>query len=142
MATAATVGDEMPRLSTLSWMTGTWIGEDKGVSMDEAWGEPRGGMLFGLHRDIDIKDDRVVSWEFLRIEERPEGVFYLASPKGAPATPFRLVESAAQRAVFWNPEHDFPKRILYWRMPDGSLHAAIDGGPGTRSVEWRWVRAR
>lgn len=74
MATAATAGDEMPRLSTLSWMTGTWIGEDKGgVSMDEAWGEPRGRMLFGLHRDIDIKDDRVVSWEFLRIEERPEG---------------------------------------------------------------------
>jgi Domain of unknown function (DUF6265) len=133
------LSSDEPRIQDLAWMSGTWRGENRGVSMEEVWTGPDGGMMLALHKDV--KGGRVTDWEFLRIEEQPDGVVYLASPKGAPATPFRLTELKGERVVFVNPEHDFPKRILYWRDGEGALHAAIDGGKGTKMIEWRWTRA-
>jgi len=129
-----------PRLVDLAWMTGAWHGDAEGVATEEFWTAGDGGMMLAVHKDV--KEGRVTDWELLRIEEQPGGIALLASPRGAPATPFRLIELQGERAVFANPEHDFPKRILYWRAADGALHAAIDGGEGTQRIEWRWTRKR
>ena len=126
-------------VSALAWMAGHWRGVDEGTSMEELWTAPAGGTLLGVHRDV--KGARTVSWEFLRIETTPDGIVYQASPMGRPPTPFKLVESGERRAVFANPQHDFPKRILYWLATDGALHARIEGDAG-KSMEWRWERAR
>ena len=69
---------------------------------------------------------------------------YLAMPKGRPATPFRLIESTKTRAVFSNPAHDFPQRVLYWLTDDGRLHAKIEGSQGGKpaSEEWAWSRVK
>jgi hypothetical protein len=70
----------------------------------------------------------------------------MASPQGrAPATPFRLVEIGPGRAVFANPEHDFPRRIEYLRDGDGmTVRVSGAGGDGDsaaeRSFELRWNR--
>jgi hypothetical protein len=108
--------------------------------MEEHWTEPAGGILLGLHRDV--KEGRTVLFEFLRIEETPDAVTYWASPKGRPATPFKLVEHAEKRVVFENKDHDFPQRILYWIDADGSLAARIEGtlGGKSSSEEWRWKK--
>ncbi|HKQ96500.1 MAG TPA: DUF6265 family protein [Candidatus Polarisedimenticolia bacterium] len=129
-----------PRLADLTWMAGAWSGDEQGVAVQEFWTGPDGGMMLSVHKDV--KNGRVTDWELLRIEEQSDGIVLLASPRGAPATPFRLVEIAGERVVFANPAHDYPKRILYWRTGDGALHAAIDGGEGTERMEWRWTRAR
>ena len=126
-------------VSALAWMAGHWRGADGGTEMEELWTAPAGGTLLGVHRDV--KNGRTVSWEFLRIETTPDGIVYQASPTGRPPTPFKLVESGERRAVFANPQHDFPKRILYWLAKDGALHARIEGDAG-KSMEWRWERAR
>lgn len=129
-------------LDRLAWMAGSWAGEAEGVQAEEHWTEPKGGLMLGLHRDV--AGGKAVSFEFLRIESTPEGVVYLSSPRGAPATPFRLVESKGTRAVFENLQHDFPKRILYWLAEDGSLHARIEGARGEegKAQEWTWRRTR
>jgi hypothetical protein len=125
-------------LDELAWMTGSWAGEEGAIRAEEHWIAPAGGLMLGLHRDV--ARGKAVSFEFLRIESRPEGIVYLASPQGAAATPFRLVESKGKRAVFENPAHDFPKRILYWLAGDGSLHARVEGAPGEekKAQEWVW----
>jgi len=127
-------------LSKLSWMAGRWSGEDAGTSIEEVWLEPRGGLMLALHRDV--KGGRAVSFEFLRIESTREGIVYFASPQGAPATPFRFVEasSGSKRAVFENPTHDFPNRILYWLDGAGAMHARIEGKleGKAESQEWVW----
>ena len=128
-AIAGAAGDE-PSLASLAWMAGSWEGTADGVAMEEHWLPARGGAMLGVHRDV--AGGRMVSFEFLRIEATAEGVTYLASPKGRPATPFRLVESGPARVVFANPEHDFPQRILYWLGEDGSLHARIEGRQGEK----------
>jgi hypothetical protein len=124
----------------LAWMEGAWGGEKDGVAMEEVWTGPRGGAMLGLHRDV--KDQRMLSWEFLRIQATEVGTFYYASPRSAPPTAFKLVEAGNKRAVFENKEHDFPQRILYWIDPKGALHARIEGPQGGKTVaeEWVWTR--
>jgi hypothetical protein len=77
-----------------------------------------------FHRDV--AGGRTVSFEFLRIEKTADGISYIAQPGGRPPTSFRLIESAAKRAVFENKAHDFPQRVTYKRQGD-TLTAAIEG---------------
>ena len=129
-------------VQALAWMEGAWAGEKDGVAMEELWTAPRGGTLLGLHRDV--KGQRLLSWEFLRIQATDEGIIYFASPRSAPPTPFKMVEVGGKRVVFENKEHDFPQRILYWVDAKGALHARIEGPQGDKTVseEWVWTRAK
>jgi hypothetical protein len=94
-------------LAGLSWLAGDWAGDDKGTWNEEHWMEPSGGMMLAMHRDL--KEGKATSFEFLRIEATPDGIIYFASPKGAPARPFRMIENQGQRIVFENPEIEFPR---------------------------------
>lgn len=127
-------------LAALSWMVGGWATDEAGSFTEEHWLAPRGGTMLGVHRDV--KGGRTVGFEFLRIEARPEGLVYLASPGGRPPTSFRATQVTADRVVFENKAHDFPQRILYWRSP-GALHARIEGLDGGKeaAIEWRWLSA-
>jgi hypothetical protein len=125
-------------VGALSWMAGAWGGTIGGMEMEEHWTSAKAGSLIGMHRDV-VKG-RTVSFEFLRVEEQNGGLVYLSSPTGAPVTPFHLVEAGPARAVFANPQHDFPQRIIYWK--DGAdLRARIEGPQGGKTVgeEWRWA---
>ena len=127
-------------LSSLTWLAGAWTGVQGKVEMEEHWLAPKGNMMLGLHRDI--VGERTVMFEYLRIEATLDAITYWASPKGRPATPFRLKESRENHVVFENPEHDFPQRIIYWLDKDGSLHARIEGLQGGKaaSEEWTWKK--
>jgi hypothetical protein len=130
-----------PAVDSLAWMAGTWHGRDAdGTEMEETWMPPKGGTLLGLHRDV--AGGKTVSFEFMRIAQGPEGIVYWASPQGRAATPFKLAESGPRRAVFANPAHDFPKRILYWIDGAGALHARIEGDGTAGAMEWTWTRAK
>ena len=139
----ASVGAQAPggKTGELGWLEGRWEGESDGVSMEEQWTSVKGGALLGLHRDV--KGDRMVSFEFQRIQATPEGTFYFASPLSRPPVPFALVESGERRVVFENKQHDFPQRILYWLDAQGALHARIEGPQGGKTVseEWVWTKA-
>jgi hypothetical protein len=123
------------------WLAGYWVGEAQGVTMEECWLPPSGGLVLGLHRDVLPSGKS--SFEFFRIEVGEKGIAYMASPRGVPATPFWLVSSAPSKAVFQNLEHDFPQRITYWLDDGGLLHARVEGPDGekTRVEEWFWRRA-
>ena len=73
---------------------------------------------------------RMVAFEYLRIVERDGGLVYIAQPGGAAPTEFVLTELTAgetgpRRAVFDNPRHDYPKRIVYELSAEGGLSATI-----------------
>jgi hypothetical protein len=140
VAAAAAAAEPSP-FSRMGWMEGRWIGVVDGTRMEEHWTSGDGDALVGMHKDV--KDGRMVSFEFLRIERRDGEIHYLASPGGRPATPFKLVEQSDRRLVFENPAHDFPQRVLYWSDRAGTLSARIEGTIDGRaeSMEWRWKRA-
>jgi hypothetical protein len=123
-------------------MEGRWSGTKDGVAIEEHWTSPSGDALLGMNKTV--KGERMVEFELLRIVGTPDGVAYLASPQGKPATPFKLVELAEKKVVFENKEHDFPQRILYWLDESGAMHARIEGPRGGKTVgmEWIWTKAR
>ena len=123
-------------LDELTWMSGNWSGVADKTQMEEYWTAPKQGTMIGLHRDVT--GDKV-QFEFLRIVKEKDGVVYYASPGGRhPATAFRLIESRPGRAVFANPEHDFPQRIIYWK--DGfRLCARVENEQG-QGEQWCWSK--
>lgn len=125
-------------LETLTWMSGSWGSSTEQSSAEEIWTAPRGGLMLGLHRDIF--DNGSSFFEYLRIETRDDGIYYVASPRGQGSTSFKWIESADRRAVFANDEHDWPQRITYWIDEAGRLSARAEGKPGSgaRAAEWRW----
>jgi hypothetical protein len=126
-AAAAEVAD-------LHWMAGHWSGTTGDVATEEHWTSPGGTMLLGMHRDVGKR----THFEFMRIEQTKDGLVYFAQPSGKPQTPFALTESSTTRAVFSNPEHDFPQRIIYW-LDEGRLCARVEG-KGEAAEEWCWTQ--
>jgi len=132
---------EAAETEALAFLEGRWAGEKDGVASEERWTGVLGGALLGVH--ADVKGGRLVSWEFLRIDRAPDGgVVYFASPKSAPPTPFKLIETGDKKVVFENKAHDFPQRILYWLDSAGALHARIEGPQNGKTVseEWTWTK--
>ncbi|MCE9659701.1 MAG: DUF6265 family protein [Burkholderiales bacterium] len=123
----------------LAWMSGNWRRCQAGEIVEERWLGPRGDLMIGAN--LTTSKAGKASFENLRIVGNDDGWTYWASPMGRTAVPFRLVESGAQRAVFANPEHVFPARVVYWREGE-ELLARIEGTLRDKpaSVEWRFGR--
>ena len=113
-------------IADVSWLAGAWVGtrgEGGAISIEERWSPPLGGAMLAVSRTVARGAMR--SFEFLRVVERDGGLVYIAQPGGAPPTEFVLTEVGDKRAVFDNPRHDYPKRIVYELSADGALRATI-----------------
>lgn len=126
---------EAPTLADISWISGDWQTAPGGRrQIEEHWTAAAGGSMMGVSRTV--ADYKTVEFEYLRIEQRADGIFYVAHPKArCPGTDFKLTRASATEAIFENPQHDFPKRIIYRKTDDG-LTASIDAGEGSKSVSF------
>ena len=133
---------DTPTISDLSWISGDWQSPPGGgTQTEEHWTLPAGGSMLGMSRTV--AGAKTAEFEFLRIEQRDDGIYYVAQPKGrCPATDFKLTRVTGQEAVFENPTHDFPKRIIYRRTADDALTASIDGGEGTKQITFAFRRMK
>lgn len=111
------------KVADLAWLSGDWVGTRRTSAIEERWGPVAGGSLFGVSRTL--RDGKLRAFEYLRIVERDGGLVYVAQPGGRTATEFVLTSLDAKRAVFDNPRHDFPQRIVYERSDEGALTALI-----------------
>jgi hypothetical protein len=126
---------QTPTLTDVSWITGSWQTAPGGRrQIEEHWTAAAGGSMMGVSRTV--AGDKTVEFEYLRIEQRADGIYYVAHPKArCPGTDFKLTRATATEAVFENPQHDFPKRIIYRKTDDG-LTASIDAGEGTKGMSF------
>jgi hypothetical protein len=126
-------------IADLGWLSGAWVGtRSSGSSIEERWSPPLGGAMLAVARTVNTSD-KMVAFEYLRIVERDGGLVYIAQPAGKTATEFVLTEFTAMRAVFDNPRHDYPKRIVYELSAEGGLSATtgyMKGGT-PRRIEFR-----
>lgn len=138
-ATSSVAQERAFALSDLSWMAGRWQTAAGGrVQIEEHWMAPAGSSMLGMSRTV--AGDKTVEFEYVRVEQRADGIYYVAHPKArCPGTDFKLTGLTGVQAVFENPAHDFPKRIIYQKGADGSLTASIDGGAGTKSMKFAYL---
>ena len=112
-------------IGDLSWLAGAWVGtRSSGSSIEERWSPPLGGAMLAVSRSVNTSG-KMSMFEYLRIVERDGGLVYTAQPGGKTPTEFVLTELNATRAVFDNPRHDYPKRIVYELSGEGGLIATI-----------------
>ncbi len=112
-------------IGDLSWLAGAWVGtRSSGSSIEERWSPPLGGAMLAVSRTVN-NSGKMSAFEYLRIVERDGGLVYIAQPGGKTPTEFVLTELGASRAVFDNPRHDYPKRIVYELSAEGGLSATI-----------------
>jgi hypothetical protein len=114
------------KIEDLAWLSGDWETAPGRAQIDEHWTKVAGGSLIGMSRTV--AGGKTVFFEYLRIEARGADIYFVAHPKArAPGTDFKLTRLTGQEAVFENPAHDFPKRIIYRKDGDGALTARIEG---------------
>ena len=141
----AMAADTKHTIEELGWLAGGWeTAKDGERWTDEHWTTPSGGAMLGMSRTVKV--GALAEFEYLRIVQKGDEIVYVAQPGGrAPGTEFKmtsLTEGAAgyRRVMFENPDHDFPKRILYVRRADGTLVATVDAGEDTKAVTYEYRR--
>lgn len=127
-----------PVPANLNWLSGYWLSCEGGREVAETWSDARGGVLFNT--TINLRGERVSSERTVMtlVEGR---LAFVYEPTGANVV-FPMTEIEGQRAVFENPDNDFPQRVIYSRDGDvltGRIEGTIDGQP--RSMEWVYQAA-
>jgi hypothetical protein len=112
-------------IERLAWMTGCWEFTAGQRTVEEQWMAPRGKSMMGMSRTV--RAGRLVAWETVLLREDSTGTLsYNAFPGGQPPAVFPAVETSDSHAIFSNPAHDFPQRIIYRRRGD-TLAARVEG---------------
>ena len=131
-----------PSLGELAFMAGCWRGHgsNAATTIEETYTPPTDNMIIGMTRYV--RGGRVVDFEFTTIERSDTALVLLPRPKGVRSVSFSLKELADGKAVWENPTHDFPQRIVYQRTAEGTLVARIEGttSRGPRHMEWTMTR--
>lgn len=125
-------------IADMNWLSGAWVGERGTASIEESWTSALGGALLGTSRTV--KGKKMTGFEFLRIFERGGGLVYVAQPGGRKGTEFVLTEASKSRAVFVNPRHDYPQRIIYELSDEGRLTTSIGFATGGRTSSIEFMR--
>ncbi len=119
-------------LRDLAWMAGAWELREGNSCTEEYWTSPSDDGLIGMSRTVE--NGRTRSFEFMRIEARADGIYFVAQPGGRPAVDFKLASAPQATApatlTFVNPLHaDHLKQIIYRRggTDDSGMAARIEG---------------
>jgi len=127
-------------ITKLTWLAGCWELKAGARLVEEQWTSPRGGLMLGASRTV--RNDSLVEFEQVRIEQRRQALVYVASPSRQATAEFTATSSSDSAVVFENPAHDFPKKIFYRRQGGDSLVAGIEGPRAgtTRTINYPYRR--
>ena len=116
-------------LRDIAWLAGDWQLMSGTACVEEHWTASSANMLVGMSRTV--AGGRTTGFEFMRIEARADGIYYVAQPGGRPPVDFKLASESAAELIFVNPGHaDRLKKVIYRREADGRLTARIEGENG------------
>ena len=97
--------------------------------------------MIGMSRTI--AGGKTVFIEYAQIAEaKGETAYTVSLGMGARPVSFKLVKSSDSEAVFENPAHDFPQRIIYRLESKDSLFARIEGKEKgvSKGMDFRYKR--
>lgn len=117
------------RLDAAQWLLGTWRAELPESIVTETWSAVAARTYEGRGETRARTDGRLRDQEDLRLLAMGDGVFYLAkvAHNDRPVA-FRLTTCDAERLVFENPAHDFPRRIEYRRLDESRFEVHVSDG--------------
>jgi hypothetical protein len=116
-------------LQPFAWLQGCWEGKVNGREFREEWLPLRGDIMVGLSQTV--MQGKTQDFDYVRLESRPDGVFYVNVPSGKKETAFRFAgktqDGARDVFTFESPVDEFPQRIVYRRGTEGWLYTSVEG---------------
>jgi hypothetical protein len=137
----------------LAWLAGTWRSEDDHGLAEEHWLPPASGGMAGVFRMV--AGGKTSLYEILAIEPAADGTPVMrmrhfgaglepwkSEAGAAPSWP--LAESGEGKAVFTNPDTDFPRTISYAADGKEAVVVRLVPAPGSkrRPMEFRLAKAK
>lgn len=122
----------------LNWLEGNWIRTNNkpGRSGSEQWTRKSDQEWAGLGVNLRGADTAFV--EKLRLVVKDGTIFYVADvPENKSLVYFRFTEISNDHFVCENPDHDFPKKIMYRR--EGKVLKATVSGDG-KTIDYLFER--
>lgn len=110
-------------------LEGTWKMITKRGDICEEWKKVDNNHL--QSKGYMIKGSDTIINERVALTNTAAGIFYTSTVEdqnNKQPVAFKMTSSENNMFVFENPEHDFPKRIVYKLITTDSLHAYIDDG--------------
>jgi Domain of unknown function (DUF6265) len=131
----------------VSWFSGCWIGDVEDAKYEECWTSPLGNFMQGSGRIF--KGDKILMREHMTIEKEGDDLVAYILGYGEKLTPekqgtigFKLVKSSKNEAVFENPKHDYPQRIVYSKNGKNGLIARIELLDGKNQMFFKLMRPK
>lgn len=131
----------------VSWISGCWLGDVDGAKYEECWTSPLGNFMQGSGRMV--KGDKILMREHVTIEKEGEDlVMYILGygeklkPEEQGTIGFKLVKASKNEAVFENPTHNYPQRIVYTKDGKNGLIARIELIDGKQQVFFKLKRPK
>jgi hypothetical protein len=126
----AGAADALTSLAQFSWLEGCWRGAVNQREFREHWLPFRGDLLVGAGHTV--MDGKTQDYEYLRLEKRADGVYYVTASPGQKEAAYRLVDVTTYDSgdvvyAFANSAPVFPQKISYRRNSQGWLYATVEG---------------
>ena len=117
-------------LAQFAWLEGCWRGNVNQREFRENWMPLRGDLLVGASHTV--MDGKTLDYEYLRLERRADGVYYVTASPGQKETAYKLADVTTMDGgdvvyAFANPAQSFPQKISYRRASQGWLYATVEG---------------
>jgi Domain of unknown function (DUF6265) len=126
------ISEDSKTFKKLYTLVGTWRMNTKRGAVCEEWKRVNKNYLQSKGYMIRGKD--TILSEKIALTNTREGIFYTSTVEdqnGKQPIAFKMTGSENNTFVFENPQHDFPRRIVYKLITADSLHAYIDDGTET-----------
>jgi hypothetical protein len=133
-------------LDPLDWILGSWTRESRRGDVYESWTRVSERTFEGASWIVSRQDGARHPLESLLLADMSGTLFYVPKvSENEYPIPFRCTSIEPGRAVFENPTHDFPQKIVYERRGDDAMVVTIEGpGEGdeaTRRIEFSFRKA-
>jgi len=117
------------KLKQLEWLAGKWQMQRPEGIITEEWLQPSDTQWQGKSLMITPNGDTPFI-EHIRLNYRGDRLYYapsVANQNGGREVNFAEKSFTDSLVIFENQNHDFPQRIIYKRISDTSILAAVEG---------------
>jgi hypothetical protein len=125
-----------PTIADLAFLAGTWSGNAWGGTFTAYYTTPEGGRVISHSKLMQGGREAFYEFEVFAVED--EEIRMLPFPGGKRATGLALADLVRdeRKAVFENPDKDYPTRIVYQRVAEDRLVITLsDPHGGSSKVE-------
>jgi hypothetical protein len=113
-------------MNSFYYLEGKWVIEEKGRKIYEEWRRENDTLMSSSGYYVENGDTAFS--EKVDLKKSGRDIFYIPDVEhNTGPVKFKLVNIVENKAVFENPRHDFPTKIIYEKINDNRLHASIEG---------------